>query len=379
MAGYVCGLKKVVIYCAPVFMTIERKVEMNLKAIKYKVFGRYSKGLMAPGDLCHVEDPAFEQTHEDVLHPCVRFVENGFEGHTWWMTYTPCYDTPAFENPVLCYADGPGSKPPTDWHYYCSIVGSPETGYNSDPTLFFRDGKCFVHWREYRTPRAKALGCYEVTSGTVVANRAVRFNEAPQLVEDIENQDREISPTFISLDGVPRAYAMHIRLKKRKNPPTGIRRLVGKIPGFLQRFGLCLPKRCRGVAIWDGPSLTGPFTYSKTLPFKNVSRLYDPWHMDLFVAPDKTGTRRLYAVVLTSDYEGDICLASSDDGERFRFFRKPLLTPQTVGANGIYKPTAVVADGVFHLFYTVRSPTDRRLNLLYVTSERWLTLLDRLQ
>ena len=133
------------------------------------------------------------------------------------------------------------------------------------------------------------------------------------------------------------------------------------------------------MSVWDGPSLTGPFTYSKTLPFKNVSRLYDPWHMDLFVAPDKTGARRLYAVVLTSDYEGDICLASSDDGERFRFFRKPLLTPQTVGANGIYKPTAVVADGVFHLFYTVRSPTDRRLNLLYVTSERWLALLDRLQ
>ena len=101
--------------------------------------------------------------------------------------------------------------------------------------------------------------------------------------------------------------------------------------------------------------------------------------MDLFVAPDKTGTRRLYAIVLTNDYEGDICLARSDDGERFRFFRKPLLTPQTVGANGIYKPTAIVADGVFHLFYTVRSPTDRRLNRLYVTSERWSDLLGRLK
>ena len=342
---------------------------MNLKTIKYKVFGRYSKGLMAPGDLCHVEDPTFEQTHGDVLHPCVRFVENGFEGHNWWMVYTPCYDTPALENPVLCYADGPGNKPPMNWRYYCSIVGSPETGYNSDPTLLFQDGKCYVHWREYHTPGAKKMGCYEATFGGVVENRTVRFNEVPQLMESAECHDREISPTFISLDGLPRAYAVHIRFRKK---------LVGKIPALLHRLGLCLRKRCQGVAVWDGPSLTGQYTYSKTISFKNVNRLYDPWHMDLFVAPDKTGTRRLYAVVLTNDYEGDICLARSDDGERFRFFKRPLLTPQTVGGNGIYKPTAVVADGVFHLFYTVRSPTDRRLNMLYVTSERWLDLLDKL-
>ena len=353
---------------------------MNLKTLKYKFFGRSPEGLMARGNLCHVEDPTFEQTHGDVLHPCVRFVENDFEGHAWWMLYTPCYDTPALENPVLCYADGPGNKTPTDWRYYCSIVGSPETGYNSDPTLLFRDGKCFVHWREYHTPRAKKLGCYEATFGGVVENRAVRFDEMPQLAESAESYDREISPTFLSLDGTPKAYAMHIRLRKtrEKNPPSGIRRLLGKIPAFLHRLGLFLPKRCRGVAVWNGPSLTGQFTYSKTISFKNVNWLYDPWHMDLFAAPDKTGTRRLYAVVLTNDYEGDICLARSDDGERFRFFKKPLLTPQTVGSNGIYKPTAVVADGVFHLFYTVRSPTDRRLNMLYVTSERWLDLLDRL-
>ena len=352
---------------------------MNLKKIKYKVFGRSSEGLMAPGDLCHVEDPTFEQTHGDVLHPCVRFVEDGFEGHTWWMLYTPCYDTPALENPVLCYADGPGNKPPKDWQYYCAIVGSPETGYNSDPTLSFCDGKCFVHWREYHTPRAHELGCCEATFGGVVENRTVRFHEVPQLMESAESQDREISPTFISLDGSSRAYAVHIRLReKAKSPLPGIQRLFGKIPAFLHRHGFFLRKRCRGVAIWNGPSLTGQFTYSKTISFKNVSWLYDPWHMDLFVAPDKAGTRSLYAIVLTKNYEGDICLAKGDDGERFRFFRKPLLTPQTVGSNGIYKPTAVVADGVFHLFYTVRSPTDRRLNRLYVTSERWSDLLDRL-
>ena len=350
---------------------------MNLKAIKYKVFGRSLEGLMARGDLCHVEDPTFEQTHGDILHPCIRFVENGFEGHTWWMTYTPCYDTSALENPVLCYADGPGDKPPKNWRYYCSIVGSPETGYNSDPTLLFRDGKCFVHWREYHTPRTKKLGCYEATFGGVVENRAVRFNEVPQLMEGMENHDREISPTFISLGGEPSAYAVHISWDK--NPPSGIQRLVGKIPAFFRRHGLYLKKKCRGVAVWDGPSVTGQFTYSKTISFKNVNCLYDPWHMDLFAAPDKLGTQRLYAVVLSNDYEGDLCLARNDNGELFRFFKRPLLTPQTAGGNGIYKPTAVVADGMFHLFYTVRSPTDRRLNMLYVTSERWLDLLDRLK
>ena len=53
--------------------------------------GHPSKGIMDAGVPCNVEDPTGDITHGDVVHPCVKFIEEGFEGHQWWMVYTPFY------------------------------------------------------------------------------------------------------------------------------------------------------------------------------------------------------------------------------------------------------------------------------------------------
>ena len=64
------------------------------------------------------------------------------------------------------------------------------------------------------------------------------------------------------------------------------------------------------------------------------------------------GRKTLFAVVLTNKKHGDICLARSDDGRHFHLYKKPLITDGSFGMNGLYKPSAVVVNGIFMLFYT---------------------------
>ena len=86
------------------------------------------------------------------------------------------------------------------------------------------------------------------------------------------------------------------------------------------------------------------------------------------------GKERMYAVVQTSMKFADICLAWSDDGENFVFYRRPLLTCTTPGLEGLYKPTAIVSGKQFYLYYTVRDKQDCHLNRLYVASINWQEL-----
>ena len=72
----------------------------------YRLCRRSESGVLSSWTPCQVEDPTVEQTFGDIVHPCVRYIEEGFEGHQWWMAYTPYYGGNAeLENPRLCYLD----------------------------------------------------------------------------------------------------------------------------------------------------------------------------------------------------------------------------------------------------------------------------------
>ena len=85
--------------------------------------------------------------------------------------------------------------------------------------------------------------------------------------------------------------------------------------------------------------------------------------------------KSLYAVVITRQRHGRICLAKSEDGETFRFYDKPLLTSKTTGMIGLYKPSAVLVENKFYLFYTVHDKKDYNLHRLFVTSADWGDIL----
>ena len=356
------------------------------RKILYMFHRHPTKGIMASGIPCHVEDPESDITHGDVVHPCVRYIEEGFEGHKWWMVYTPYYaGNEKIENPRLCYADT-DKEPPTEWKYYCTIKDCPETGYNSDPTLLFTDGRLYVFWREYDTPQTKELGCDAATFGCYVQNKAIYYLSQPLLknnVSEVQGSfDREICPTIIARNGRFIGYTLH-----HSFIPKFIYRIPSKLGSFIYRHHLFFildaligykDTKNLGVGIWIGASPEHPFNYKKTTKMDGVSRLYQPWHMDLFEdAANKKDI--LYAVIQSSIEFADICLAWCKDGETFNLYSKPLISSYTIGMAGLYKPSAVLIGNKFYIFYTARDNQDHHLNKLFVTSEDWDALLYKLE
>ena len=366
---------------------VKRKKQIILRILeKYRRFrlachGYSSIGVMPSGAPCHVEDPTLDITHGDVVHPCVRYIEEGFEGHKWWMVYTPYYAVNnKLENPRLCYADAQEGDIPTEWKFYCSIADQPESGYNSDPTMLFHDKQLYVFWRENVTQRTKELGLISITGGCRVCNRIVTALSGDQLMEDSSFYDREVSPTFIERKGSYRAYAIHMVWYPDfiyRIPTNWAKKLFKyKIIYILDALGICDLNNSQGVAIWDSDSLVQTYKYLRTVQFKNASKFYQPWHMDIFksgVEDDKT----LYAVVQTRQRHARICFAHSIDGETFSLYNKPLLTSKTIGMIGLYKPTAIQVGNKLILYYTALDNKDNNLHRLFVTSIDWNDLLNK--
>lgn len=363
---------------------IKKKIGSLYRRLLCKVCGLSAEGVLSPGAACKVEGLPDDESHGDIVHPCVRFIEKGFEGHQWWMVYTPYYaHNDAMENPFLCYADAEQStgNAPTHWNYYCKVKGHPPSGYNSDPTMLFKDDRLYVFWRENYTDRTRSLGCSRATVGCYVQNRTVFEFSSPQLIEIPRNTDREISPTFFPHGTAFRAYAVHVRFcsKLMYHIPGWMKWRVYRLLDITNKLGIYCRFKGRGVAIWDGSSLDSSFKYIKTIRFKGVNWLYHPWHMDIF---DVEGEAPLYAIVQTNYQGADICLAYSENKnnrECFSFFKRPLITEKTIGLQGIYKPTALVVSGMFHLYYTANDDEDPQLNRLFVISIPWKELLKRLQ
>lgn len=346
----------------------------------YFLYGRPIEGVLKQGVLCRVEDPTSDITHGDVIHPCVRYIEEGFEGHHWWMVYTPLYGwNDKLENPRLCYADAEKGKTPTEWKFYCFIKDSPVTGYNSDPTMIYKDGKLYVFWRECHTPRTRELGCYYAVVGCYVLGKTVVYLSNTQMVEQNLYVDKEVCPTVIDSNGILKVYSLHQRYEPSIIHvfPKKILRVILRFLDLSNVFRLYSRIKCRGIAIWTG-EIEGSYQYVKTVKMKGISRLYQPWHMDLFKTPSEKNGRSLFAVVQSNEKFADICLAWSADGELFCLCDTPLFSSHAKSMKGLYKPTAQVVDDVFYLYYTAQDAENESLHRLFVTTVDWKDLKHQL-
>jgi len=344
-----------------------------------RVFGRHEYGQMPKGVECNVEKFKYDENHGDVVHPCVRFVKEGFEGHKWWMVYTPYYKADAsLENPILCYSDNDEGVPPTEWHFYCEVCSKPGKGYNSDPNILFNDGNLYVFWRENETLETAKRGyCRATFCGMIKNGKVVKINE-PLLFTSDEEEDAEVSPTFLKRDDDEYvAYAMHLKFHSKfiRRQSMLIRKLLERIALIFDLVGIWSQQKYFGYAIWKGANLNNKMERSETVKFNNCNKLWRPWHMDLF---EHKG--RLYAIVQTNQCNADLALAYSDDGRNFTFFNKPLLTNNNINMLGLYKPTGGVTDnGQFYLYYTAQAPENRSLNKLFLTTIDFEQLQKKLQ
>lgn len=362
-------------------MVLDRKILECYRQLQYAICGRPHYGVMAPGVEVNVETFRFEENHGDKVHPCVRFIPEGFEGHHWWMVYTPYYAADSsMENPILCYSEKVNpNTPPTEWKVYGLVNEKPEEGYNSDPTLLFKDGQFYVYWRENYEHSLKPHKYIRATYAAKVSNGAFEQVGKEILFTEDKEIDTETCPTFMqNEDGSVTAYAMHLkfhseRIRDMRNP--WMKKIALKVVGLTDLLGFYSQQKHYGIAVWKQQgAITDPFVHTSTNKISKCNKLYRPWHMDLF---DWEGKR--YAIIQTNQSNADLCLAVSEDMEHFTMFKKPLITNATIDKLGIYKPCAAVTpDGKFYLYYTAQDKDNRALNKLYMTSMQFDELLSKL-
>ena len=328
-----------------------------------------------PCQIC-TRDDSFEKYQGDVVHPCVRYRENQFKGYQWWMVYTPYYKANAqLENPILCYGESEGNQAPRVWHVETLIRDTPAMGYNSDPTLLFSPDGLNIFWRENDTERTQKDNLYRATYGLQLTEKDMLDFEQPILTEKDHYFDKEVSPTILSHGDKYLAYAAHVRFKNKRIHFKNA--LIDKVSSFIVKslsvVELYNEQKSYGIAIYESSLNKFNFTYKKTVKLSNCNKLYRPWHFDFFEYEKK-----LYCLLQSNQFNADICLAVSDDYENFRMFKKPLITQYSIQKAGLYKPTAIVQNDVFHLYYTAQDKENRSLNKLYYSSMSMRELLEKL-
>lgn len=351
------------------------------RRFQYFFFGRSRFGIMQPGVEVKIEPFRHEENHGDVVHPCVRYIPDGFEGHKWWMVYTPYYgNDSSIENPILCYSEEEDSNiPPINWKVYGLVNEKPADGYNSDPTLLFLKGQLYVYWRENYEWSDKPHEFIRATYMVKVCNGSFERVGKEILYTRDKEIDAETCPTFmLNEDGTVTAYAMHLRFHSKfiHGMRPELKRLVTKMVSITDLLGLYSQQKHYGIAVWKQKNdFTDTFDYVKTVKFRNCNSLYRPWHMDLF---DYKGCR--YSIVQTNQCNADIVLAHSEDGENFTIYNKPLVTNATLNMLGIYKPCAgITNNGLFYLYYTAQDADNRSLNKIFMTSMPFSQLVESLE
>lgn len=316
----------------------------------------YPKQMMKPGIVCDIITPNVDKYHNDCLHPCVRLLDDS----TYIMVQSPYYGwNNKIENPILYFSDNFRI-----WADGIIIQDTPAYGYNSDPNVFVdSDGCIYVFWRECGTELCEKLDCDYVTVGRYSVD-GVNFSEKLVYLKNVfMGGDTEQCPILIKHDGIYFFYAAWYQyVPARKN---------------------------LGLSIWWGTNLKEPdftlvetnpvesvYTCDKKFQFKMFGKLWflpkplkhDIWHFDLF---EYNGNLFMVSVAEKGD---NIMLSVSDDFKHFKTFNKPLINSHATEnfvhyRQYYYKPTALVKDGMLHLFYTANAKDDSNRNQLYVSVE----------
>lgn len=297
--------------------------------------------------------PQPDKYKNDNIHPCVRYIEQGFAGHKWWMVTTPYYNSDStIENPILYYGDSPTGTnlPPTSWQGGAVVEDTPASGYNSDACIYFDGTKLWVFWRENGTPDCTSKNTARATFGRSTTNGSTFSNKklfAP-LGFDMQGKqgDAEMCPIVVNFDGHLRLYGTHYEFTPSRKP--------------------------YGLAIWDienNDLETKQFTLTKTVG-QQYRKGFNFWHYDLFKHESK------YYCVVTPESGAEILIGVSDDCENFKFWSTPLLSNSVSGTQYLYKPTAMVHDGIFYVWHPNRV---NGINKIYMSQILFTELLERLE
>lgn len=297
--------------------------------------------------------PNPEKYFDDLIHPCVRYIEGGFAGHDWWMVATPYRgNDESIENPILYYGDSrDGGKPPLEWIATGIVEDTPSQGYNSDGVIFFDQGKLWVFWRENHTNDCRTNNYERATFGRYTLD-GISFSEKKLFAgEKSMTRDSELCPIITRRKDKIILYGGNYEFKPKRRP--------------------------HGIAIWDidnNDLLNSEFVL-REIGNLDCGSIFKFWHFDLFTYSD------LYYCVATPEKAGAIYLGVSEDGLNFKFWKRPLLSTKGTGRSYFYKPSALVKDGMFYLWHPVAeegiTPRTSRIWMSEINFEELLKSLDQ--
>ena len=265
-----------------------------------------------------------------LIHPCVRYIPEGFAGHRWWMAVTPFPRIDdRYENPVLYYGEGEGPEPPRDWHFVGVVQPAYPKGYNADCNLFFDGKQLWIFWKETETPNTTPESGFNCVMGRPFDGR--EFGPVKKFLDNPDTSaNRMTAPVVLRLDGRVCLLATHY--ERRVDDPVQ-------------------PHGRSGLSLWtlDGDSLAdGMFRWERDLP-QDYPDWFDFWHADFF---EEAGR---HWCVVTTERATHVLMGVSDDGLHYRLSPLPLLSKTGNLYTGMYKASVVVVEGKLHLFFPRKS------------------------
>ncbi len=314
-----------------------------------------AKDIMLLGEKINAPTPFPEIYNNDLIHPCVRYIPEGFAGHKWWMVATPYWGfNYKIENPILYHgviddSTDENEKPPLSWNPVAIIESTPSYGHNSDPSLYFVSDTLWIFWRECFTPSCLSDSLTLGTYGKFTTDGNT-FSEKKLFAREYSNtEDSELCPIVFSVNGQLNLYGCHHRFFPSRRPI--------------------------GMTIWgikDNDLMNNQFERSQDVT-PTYKRRFDFWHFDLF-----EHEKRMYCVV-TPECADEILLGYSLDGVQFKFWDTPLLSTQNTGRSYFYKPTAVVLNNEFYLIYPCAEfCVTPQTNRLWMSHMNFTEMVDKL-
>jgi hypothetical protein len=258
-----------------------------------------------------------------LVHPCVRYIPEGINGHKWWMAVTPYPNSDSkYEQPILFCGVGNDVFPPMKWNYVGIIAERHDLGYNADPNIFYADGKLWIVWKEHATENTKR-NCIMMCSYD-----GNSFSLPRKVLEERDSIHVGLTaPVILEINDSIKLLATdfeHARIEDQ------------------QPFG------DNSLAVWylEGNDWeNGIFKYQCSAK-QDYPSGFNYWHSDMVKVNDK-----LYYSVVTPEQADKILIGESYDGVHYRYLEKPLLSRNGNMLTNLYKASLVSVNDNYYLFY----------------------------
>lgn len=275
------------------------------------------------------------------VHPCVRYISEGFAGHKWWMVVTPYpnYNS-KMENPLLYYGNGNADVPPADWTLVGVVQDTHKEGYNADGNIFFDGNKLWIFWKESDTINTRKESGFKNMMGCCYDGKT--FSKPRVFCHNPNDKSMYLAaPVVIKIGSKIQCLGVF----------SPIMNDIAKGKEYM------FPRSIAVFSLSDNDLERGEFVFDKVVEQKYFKGC-DFWHIDAF-----SYNGRYYCVETPINGEY-VILGESVDGYSYNFFRKPLLHAHGYRPTPyLYKASGVVVGDKFYLFYPSKLKDGKRVHI----------------